>query len=139
MQPTSLARVTAVRAGWLCGPAFSLLTVLVIAGCAINSPAPSGPRAPLHVQMNDRDRQLADAAVQRALESSASGSRVDWHNEHSGNRGSVSPLRTYRSRSGHFCREYEENLRVGRQAARYRDTACRAQAGDWRLLPVAVN
>ena len=52
------------------------------------------------------DQRILAAAIEQALERSASGQSVAWHNPDSGAHGEVIPVRTYRSKSNHWCREY---------------------------------
>lgn len=115
---------------------------LVIAGsalaasCATTSPSQStGPNdEPLYQKMSDDDVALADAAVQRSLESQLSEETLSWRNPASGNSGSVTPLRTYRASSGVYCREYREMLFVSNESESYREVACRRDGGFWQPL-----
>ena len=52
------------------------------------------------------DQLLLAAAIEEALERTASGEVVEWRNPDSGVYGQVVPVRTYRSKSNHWCREY---------------------------------
>ena len=75
--------------------------------------------------------QTARAAVQRALESRATGDRETWSVSGVA-RGAVTPRRTWRSKSGHWCREFEEivwlaNGRTGTALG----TRCRDANGKW--------
>ena len=49
----------------------------------------------------------------------------------SGHAGSVRPLATYVSDTGLFCRNYEETLDLGGEAASFRHDACRGADGHW--------
>ncbi len=93
----------------------------------------------------DRDTQamLAAAAVERAslratidqaLESRASGETVAWRAPAGLAAAAVTPVRTYRSVSGHWCREYYIESDAALPAPAMRATACRDDGGRW--LPV---
>ena len=106
--------------------------VLLLHALNATSPAHAVGAAAMTVE----DRRLAGRAVQRALETKLSGISVRWNNDASGNAGSVTPVRTYRTTGGRYCRVYEERLfrrdvlSDGRQK-----TACRGDRGTWRDIP----
>ncbi len=109
----------------------SLTTVALytlLTGCQ-SAPWSSSPA--LYTLMTDQDIRQADTTLQHTLESIPSSSSAAWHNHTSGNSGSVWPLRSYKSLSGYYCRDYKEELRIGNQRAAYFDTACRNEAGKW--------
>lgn len=71
---------------------------------------------------------LADS-VSHALETQVSGVSVDWQSGETG--GQITPLRTYRSRSGHWCREYTRTTRFNGDPIAVLALACRTDEGDW--------
>lgn len=75
----------------------------------------------------------ARETVQETLENLASGDSGTWAVDGVA-RGSVTPTRTFRSASGHWCREFEERLFLtdGRQQ-RTLSVRCRAPDGTWKL------
>ena len=81
--------------------------------------------------MTDKDVAHANAALQYSLESLSSSERQSWRNRRSGNSGEITPLRTYKSVAGYYCREYQELIRIGTQQQVYFDTACRSEDGTW--------
>lgn len=107
-----------------------LLPLLLIgfAGCAtVDTP-------PLYHQMDRADVQLANQALAKALESRTKGQSLTWFNPANRHSGSVTPLRTFRHASGEWCRDYREQLYIGKASQQWQDTACRDQAGRWRPL-----
>lgn len=78
------------------------------------------------------DRLALDAAVNQGLEQNVSGIPLDWHNPDTGSRGEVTPIRTFKSTAGQWCREYEATLVVDDQNQVRRAIACREQNGQWR-------
>ncbi|HSF94509.1 MAG TPA: hypothetical protein VLA52_05735 [Thermohalobaculum sp.] len=74
---------------------------------------------------------LADRAVQDALESALSGARIAMSDPEVAGTVSVTPVRTYRSASNHWCREFvEEFLLDARTVTRF-GVACREKDGGW--------
>jgi surface antigen len=80
------------------------------------------------------DQKTLAAAVSRALEGVPSGQAVDWRNPDTGTSGTVRPVRTYKSKSDHWCREYEETILRDGTVEHRRGLACREGNGDWRRL-----
>jgi surface antigen len=103
------------------------LTLGACAGLTGGDPA-------LYQSLADSDVQLASRTMQGALESAPDGSTRSWVNEQTGHRGSLTPTRTYVSDSGHFCREYREELVVGEQSGRFYHAACRDENARWVWL-----
>ena len=79
---------------------------------------------------------LAAAALQRTLETVPDGETRGWRNVQSGSEGRITPIRTYLSDGGYFCREYREELTVagGEAAGAFDNRACRNDAGHWVWL-----
>ncbi len=84
--------------------------------------------------LDERDKRLAAEATQRALETVPSGSAVPWRNPDNEHYGTVTPVRTYQTASGTYCREYQQSVVIdGRQERAY-GTACRQPDGSWRIV-----
>lgn len=96
--------------------------------------APKAPPEPLYMQLRDDDIRLADLTVQRALETALSGATRSWRSAVTGNSGMVTPKRTYRTKSGTFCRTYTEVVVIGNKSELYGDTACRDRNGIWNPI-----
>jgi len=81
------------------------------------------------------DLQLAAEARQQALETKLSQAPTFWTNEATGNAGVITPLRTYRTSTGYYCRVYQERIhhRTGSPVTRTA-TACRDDGGVWRNI-----
>ena len=80
---------------------------------------------------NAEDQRLLALAINQALESTPSGGKVAWQNPDSGVHGEVVPVRTYRSKSNHWCREYLASKVTGDLEQKTRAIACRAADGAW--------
>lgn len=113
----------------------SFLGFVAVTGCA--SIGQMSNAEPLYTKMTGNDVLIANQTVQNALENVRSGMQLSWKSSVSGHSGSVTPVSTFRSKSGFYCREYDETLTIDDQTERYRDTACRDSGGLWR--PVAVK
>ena len=76
---------------------------------------------------------VARDAVQSALEKRTTGEAEHWSIPGVA-RGSVVPMRTWKSRSGHWCREFDETLKLsdGRTQTT-RSVRCRSDDGRWIL------
>jgi surface antigen len=79
------------------------------------------------------DHRKAEQAAQRALEQAPSGTAVAWHNPDSGHSGTVTPVRTYKSGSGQYCREYQQTVTIGGEKHQAYGTACRQPDGSWKV------
>ena len=90
--------------------------------------------APLYELMAPDDVVVANETVQKALETTGSGVQNSWRNAVTGNSGTVTPIRTYKSKAGVYCRVYYETLSIGGRADSYQDTACRDKDGIWKPL-----
>ncbi len=81
-----------------------------------------------------RIAELTDKAVQQALESALSGVAVAVADDHLDGTVSITPIRTYRSESRHWCREFVERLMIdGEEVTRF-GLACREKDGDWHRV-----
>ena len=75
------------------------------------------------------ERGIIASTVNKALETRVSGEPVAW--ESGDTSGQVVPLRTYRSRSGHWCREYERTTHFQEGPITVLALACRTGDGQW--------
>ncbi|RMD62509.1 MAG: hypothetical protein D6826_07225 [Alphaproteobacteria bacterium] len=93
------------------------------------------PQSAAHGALFERlapsDAELARVALQETLETRPSEEIYLWRNERTGRSGAITPLRTFRIKSGHFCREYRETVIVERKLATRTGVACRADDGTW--------
>jgi len=80
------------------------------------------------------ERAVLTATINHVLETAVSGKSVAWEVPETGVRGEVTPIRTYRSTSGHWCREYRvEEVAAGGTTDR-RGVACRIGDKEWRTV-----
>ena len=76
---------------------------------------------------------VARQAVQTALETQGSDQSYRWSHGNDSS-GAVTPIRTFRIKTGHYCREYSETITKGPQPASTVRTACRSSEGRWRVV-----
>ena len=83
--------------------------------------------------LDNRDKQMAATAAQRAFEQNQAGQPSVWKNPDSGNYGSITPTKTYQLANGQYCRQYEQTIVVGGQPQKAYGTACRQPDGTWSI------
>lgn len=106
------------------------VVALQVAACArITAGDPA-----LYQGLADSDVTLAARLVQTTLEKTPDGASRRWTNQQTGNSGEITPLRTYVTEDGAFCRDYREELAVGGNTGRFYHTACRDDAARWLWL-----
>ena len=79
------------------------------------------------------DRLYAARNAQQTLETAPSGQTSSWQNPDSGNRGSITPTKTYQTAGGSYCREYQQTIVVGGESQSGYGTACRQPDGSWKI------
>jgi surface antigen len=84
-------------------------------------------------RLDNRDKQLAAQAAQRAFEQNQAGQPSVWNNPDSGNSGSITPTKTYQLASGQYCRQYQQTIVIGGEQQQAYGTACRQQDGTWQI------
>src|ERR671924_1046223 len=85
-------------------------------------------------RLDAADRAKANAASSQALESIPSGQSVAWRNPDSGTSGVVTPMRTYQTATGQYCREYTQTITIGGERHQSYGTACRQPDGSWKTV-----
>ena len=84
-------------------------------------------------------QQALEAALQDTLETKASGAEVSFASGEADIHGSISPTRTYQSRTGHWCREFSEIVESGGVKEHRRGLACREDSGGWQRLETTFS
>lgn len=107
------------------------LAAVVLVSCAAQDPASS--RDTFYDGLSTEEAAIARQAVQEALETRVSDDTLRW-NYRNGSSGSVTPLRTFRIKTGHFCRDFAETINTGSQPASAVRTACRGSQGAWQVV-----
>ena len=77
------------------------------------------------------DHAALQRTTQSTLETAPTGQTSTWQNPDSGHSGSVTPVKTYQTDSGQYCREFQQTVTVGGQTQQAYGTACRPPDGSW--------
>lgn len=77
------------------------------------------------------DIKLANDTKQKALETRRDGEPLAWRNVKTGNSGSITPVRTFMTEAGVFCREYREVVLIGVERGEAINTGCRTDGKSW--------
>lgn len=111
------------------------LVCAVLAACAAQAPksSPEVARDTFYDGLSAEEAVVASQAVQEALETRKSDDTLAWTHMN-GSSGSITPLRTFRIKTGHFCRDYAESIAVGPERVSTIRTACRDSGGTWRVV-----
>jgi surface antigen len=80
------------------------------------------------------DQLMMERNAQYALESTRTNMATTWRNPDTGNYGSITPVETYRTSQGQYCREYTQTVVIGGQAQQAYGTACRQPDGSWMIV-----
>jgi surface antigen len=107
------------------------LAALVLASCAAQGPGSS--QDTFYNGLSVEEAAIARQAVQQALETRPSDDALRW-NHGNGSSGSVTPLRTFRIKTGHYCRDFAETVNTGAQPVSAVRTACRGSQGTWGVV-----
>lgn len=105
---------------------------LVLVGACAQSPRPASGD-PAYSGLTPRAEVLARNTVQEALETAHSKTSLSWSYAEEGSSGKITPLRSYRTTAGFYCREYVEVIESGADGRSSRQrTACRDSDGLWK-------
>lgn len=110
------------------------LALGMLAAC-VQAPASERPGDPVYSPLTPRAEVLARNTVQEALETARSRTSLSWTYVEDGSKGEITPLRTYRTTAGYYCREYLETVETSTDGATRRQrTACRDDDGLWKPI-----
>jgi len=83
--------------------------------------------------LDDADKKQMQSTAQTSLENNQTGQTASWSNPDSGNRGTVTPTKTYQTAAGQNCREYRQTVTVDGKTEEAWSTACRQPDGTWEI------
>ena len=84
--------------------------------------------------LDQADQLEMQRTAQYALENSRVDETREWRNPDSGNSGTITPKRTYKSERGQYCREYQQTVLIGGEERQAYGTACRQPDGTWKIV-----
>jgi len=79
------------------------------------------------------DKMAMEQNAQYALENAPTNATTPWRNPDSGNSGIITPIETYKAKSGEYCREYQQTVWVSGEEQKAYGTACRQPDGSWKI------
>ncbi len=80
------------------------------------------------------DQLMMERNAQYALESTRTNTTTTWRNPDSGNYGAITPVETYQTSQGQYCREYTQTVVVAGEKQQAYGTACRQPDGTWKIV-----
>jgi surface antigen len=84
--------------------------------------------------LDTADRLAMERNAQYALENTRTNYSTTWRNPDSGNYGSITPVETYQTNEGRYCREYLQKVVIAGQQQQAYGTACRQPDGSWLIV-----
>lgn len=83
----------------------------------------------------DRADLLAASKAERTAYTAPLGQAIAWNNPESGHSGTITPLRDGQDSSGHYCRQFQQNIVIAGHSQQGYGTACRMPDGSWQVVP----
>jgi len=84
--------------------------------------------------LDQQDKLAMERTAQHSLETLPSNQTGTWHNPDNDHSGTLTPIRTYQTARGTYCREYRQTVTVaGNEESAY-GTACREPDGSWKII-----
>lgn len=80
------------------------------------------------------DKQMMTQTSYTALEKLPTGVSSGWNNPDSGHSGTVTPIKTFQTNNGSYCREFQTTVNVGGKVQSAYGTACRQPDGSWKII-----
>jgi hypothetical protein len=105
--------------------------VALLCACADTPPQTQDDASRLYRGLDDGDLARMTPTLQQTLETALSGEAGSWRNDATNRSGWVRPLRTFRTTSGYFCRDFQEAITADGADQSHVRTACRNQDGVW--------
>lgn len=86
-------------------------------------------------QMDQRDKELAGQASERAVLAGSAGETAQWDNDESGNSGEVVINDVYTDANGRLCKDFTETVTLDDgTVSRIDGTACQLGDGTWEMV-----
>lgn len=83
----------------------------------------------------DRADELAmQRNAQYALEYTPTNTTTSWRNPDSGHSGAFTPVETYQTTQGQYCREYRQTVYIAGEPQQAYGTACRQPDSTWKIV-----
>lgn len=92
--------------------------------------------ADIGASMKDPDREKLYDTTQGSLENTPIDQTTEWRNPDSGNAGTITPKRTYKTAEGVYCREFQQTVTIAGRVQEAYGKACRQADGTWKIVPL---
>lgn len=84
--------------------------------------------------LSKRDREQHAQSSYQAFETQSAGGQTSWHNQESGNRGTTTIDRVYRTSAGKLCKDFTQTITAGDETETVRGTTCQEPDGTWKVI-----
>ncbi len=84
--------------------------------------------------LDQMDRRYMAETAQKSLESSPNGKALVWQNPDNGHSGSLTPVKTFKTKNDVYCREFQQTVTIDGQSELASGTACRQGDGTWKIV-----
>ena len=105
-----------------------------LAAVAVGALAGAWAGSEVGKSLDKADRQYAQRTAQDGLEYSQVGQSKGWRNPDSGNSGTFTPTRTFKTADGRNCRTFETTIYVDGKQETGTGQACRQPDGTWKIV-----
>jgi len=105
-----------------------------LAAVAVGALAGAWAGSEVGKSLDKADRQYAQRTAQDSLEYSQVGQNKTWRNPDSGNSGTFTPTRTYKTAGGKNCRSFETTIYIEGKQETGTGQACRQPDGTWKIV-----
>ena len=85
------------------------------------------------LSLDRSDRLAMERNAQYSLEHTRTNATTSWQNPDTGNSGSLTPVETYKTQEGKYCREYVQKVVIAGEEQQAYGTACRQPDGSWEI------
>ena len=90
-------------------------------------------------KLDSADRRYAEEDALKSLETAPARQTSRWSNPDNRHAGTFTPFDLYRSADGLFCRDFDMSATVDERTQNAYGTACRSDAGEWRIVETPVR
>ena len=110
-----------------------LLVLLTIAAGGCTTTDEAVPPVQGHIPASAMDLRAGAVTVQAVLERYPSGTVGVWIDPETETTGTITPIRTYISVSGAYCREFRSEMERANRKSREEAVGCRTDDGVWEI------
>ncbi|NQY82895.1 MAG: hypothetical protein HRT36_07820 [Alphaproteobacteria bacterium] len=85
-------------------------------------------------QLDRASKQKIEQQVSHTLEFNRDGQANNWRDPNKSVGATTVPIKTYQTKSGDYCREFQQEIEVAGQTELGYGTACRQPDGSWKIV-----